>query len=88
MVNGSTLLAGFRLLPPFRQAVLLGCVFFLIFDLYAYLALGLTPLEALKAALASAALFSAVYYFTSLIILKIGTRSSKRNGPRKGLRGK
>jgi hypothetical protein len=88
MVNGSGLLADFRLLPPFRQTVLLGCVFFLIFDLYAYLVLGLSPVEALKVALASAALFSAVYYFTALIILKISARSSKRNGPRKGLRGK
>jgi hypothetical protein len=88
MVITSNLLAGFRLLPPFRQTVLLGCVFFLIFDLYAYLVLGLPPTEALKVALASAALFMAVYYFTALIVLRISAGSGKTGGPRKGLRGK
>jgi hypothetical protein len=88
MVALSDLLASFRLLPLFRQAVLLGCVFFLIFDLYAYLVLGLSPAEALKAAMASAALFMAVFYFTSVIILKISAGKGETSGPRKGLRGK
>jgi hypothetical protein len=88
MVKIAELLAGFRLLPPFRQAVLLGCIFFLIFDLYSYLVLGLSPTEALKSALASAALFMAVYYFTTMIILKIRAGRGRTSGPRKGLRGK
>jgi hypothetical protein len=88
MVTNSSLLAGFRLLDPFRQTVLLGCAFFLIFDLYSYLSLHLSPVEALKAALASAILFSAVYYATTTIILKISAGSRKGNGPRKGLRDK
>jgi hypothetical protein len=88
MVAPSGPLASFRLLPLFRQTVLLGCVFFLIGDLYAYLGLGLSPAEALEASLASAALFMAVFYFTASIILKSSTGSGKTSGPRKGLRGK
>jgi hypothetical protein len=88
MVTISDLLTSFRSLAPFRQAVLLGCVFFLIFDLYAYLDLHLSPVEALKAALSSAILFSAVYYATTTIILKISAEKSRRSGPRKGLRGR
>jgi hypothetical protein len=88
MVKIAELLTGFRLLPLFRQTVLLGCIFFFIGNLYAYLGLGMPPAEALKAALASAALFMAVFYFTASLILKSRARIDKTAGPRKGLRGK
>lgn len=67
---------------PF-QTVLIGAIFFTIYDLYTYFGHGLGAIESAVESLVASLIFMTAYYFTSIAL---GSRSSERRG--KGLRKK
>lgn len=67
---------------PF-QTLLIGAVFFTIYDLYTYFGHGLGAIESGIEALLASLIFMTAYYFTSVALR---SRSSERRG--KGLRKK
>lgn len=89
MMNPNDLMIRFRKLAPFQQTAVLGVMLFIVYNLYALLVSGLTPLEAARESLYSTLLFMVVFYFTSAIIMRKSMQASMQSkGPKKGLRGK
>ena len=83
------LMIRFRQMAPFRQAVIVGAIIFIIYGLYDYLMLSMGPVEAISTSIFSALIFLIVYYFTSTIIMKKNLQAgTQAKGPKKGLRNK
>lgn len=85
----SELMIHFRRLLPFQQALIAGGIIFAIYWLYNYLSLGMGPIAAASESIYSAIIFTAVYYFTTIIIMRKSIQAgAQAKGPRKGLRNK
>ncbi len=81
----SELIVRFRQLVPFKQAVIIGLLFLLVFGTYAHFIEGLEAMKALETSLYSAILFMCVYYFTTIIIVRktaVEAARSKAKGPK------
>lgn len=88
-LNYRDLLIRFRQLVPFQQAVVVGMLLFVIYAVYNYLFLKLSPVESVSASIYSAILFMVVFYFTTTIIRRKSAEAMKQSkGPKKGLRNK
>lgn len=88
-MNLSELMIRFRGLSPFQQALIAGGVIFAIYWLYDYLSLGMGPIAAASESIYSAIIFTAVYYFTTVIIMRKSMQAATQaKGPKKGLRNK
>ena len=81
----SDLIIRFRQLVPFKQAVIVGLLFLLIYGIYGYFIAGLEFMNAMESALYSAILFMCVYYFTTVILVRktaVDAARSKAKGPK------
>jgi hypothetical protein len=79
-------MAGFRSLPPIRQAAVVGLLFFSFYSIYAIIIMRMPPADALQISFTSSLLFIGVYYFTSVIISRKRIDSRLSYGPKKGKR--
>jgi len=92
MVMVNDLLARYRALGLFPQALIAGATFLAIYTPYLYFVSHLTPLQAVRISLSSSLLFLSVFYLTSVILArkraKMWTQQTQTAGivPKKGLR--
>lgn len=87
MVND--LLARYRALGLFPQALIAGATFLVIYTPYLYFADHLTVIEAARISLSSSLLFLAVFYLTSVLMARKRAQMEAQmadDAPKKGLR--
>lgn len=78
----------FRQLKPLQQSAVIGLIFFIINCLYYILLLHMGPVESASISVYSSIVFMAVYYFTTIFVVKKNIQSGSSKGPKKGLRNK
>jgi hypothetical protein len=89
MVMVNDLLARYRALGLFPQALIAGATFLAIYIPYLYFVNHLTPLQAARISLPSALLFLSVFYLTSVLMARKRTQMEAQmpsGTPKKGLR--
>jgi MFS superfamily sulfate permease-like transporter len=88
-MNPAELVIRFRKLLPSQQALIVGSIVFVIYWLYDYLFLKISPMAAASESVFSALVFLVVYYLTTVVIMKKSLQAgTQAKGPRKGLRNK
>jgi hypothetical protein len=84
------LMEKFRNKSILLQSAAVGLFFFAAYGLYIHFLMGIPAYDASITALAASALFTAVYYMTSMVVLKGKEKAMRREhakGSRKGRRG-
>jgi predicted transporter len=87
MVNLTEKMAKFRDLGLLQQSAAVGVAFFAAYWLYLHFVLGLDSSTAAADGLSAAVLFTAVYYLTSVIALRMRVQDQKlqhAKGPKRG----
>jgi|WetSurMetagenome_2_1015567.scaffolds.fasta_scaffold1625222_1 hypothetical protein len=90
MVNLTDEMAKFRKKGLLQQSAIVGVVFFAAYWIYLHFVLLWAANTAATDALSAAVFFTAVYYLTSVIALRMRMQDQKfqhAKGPRKGRRG-
>lgn len=88
-LNYADLLIRFRQLKPIQQAVIAGLVVFVVYVPYSYFLLHLNLVESVSMSIYSSILFTVVFYFTTVIIMRKNKQlMNQATGPKKGLRNK
>lgn len=70
-------------LDPMRQSLLMGAVVFVIYEIYLWLARGVDPMTATLQSVIAAALFSSVYYLTTVLLNPKGRPTAKKGKGRR-----
>ena len=86
MVELSELMIQFRMMRPLHQAAIAGISFFFIYSIFNKFVMGMTLMLALETSFYSSILFMAVYYFTSVFIMRKNLEAGTIKGPKKGRR--
>jgi hypothetical protein len=86
LVKLSELMTRFRIMPLLHQAVIAGILFFLLYSIFNKFVMGMTLMLSLETSFYSSILFMAVYYFTSVLIMRKNLQGGTIKGPKKGRR--
>jgi len=78
----------FRQLKPMQQSAVVGLIFFVINSLYYFIFLHMGPAESASISVYSSIVFMAVYYLTTIFVIKKNIHAGSSKGPKKGLRNK
>jgi amino acid permease len=85
----NSLLIRFRMLLPMQQTAVVGLIFFVINFFYYFLFTHTGPVESATISIYSSLLFMAIYYFTTVLVMKKSKQiENQSKGPKKGLRNK
>ncbi len=88
-LNYADILIRFRQFMPMKQAAIAGLVVLVVYVPYSYFLLHLSLIESVSMSIISAILFTMVFYFMTVIIMKKNKRLINQSmGPKKGLRNK
>lgn len=85
----NSLLIRFRMLKPMQQTSVVGLIFLVINFLYYFLFAHAGPVESATISIYSSLIFMAIYYFTTVLVMKKSKQiATQSKGPKKGLRNK
>ncbi len=88
-LNYANLLIRFRQFMPIQQAAIAGLIILVVYIPYSHFLLHLNLVESVTMSIYSAILFSVVFYFTSVYIMRKNKQLVNQSiGPKKGLRNK
>ena len=74
------------MMRPLNQAAIAGVLFFLLYSIFNKFVMGMTLMLSLETSFYSSILFMAVYYFTSVFIMRKNLDAGTIKGPKKGKR--
>jgi K+-sensing histidine kinase KdpD len=84
-----SLLIRFRMLAPMQQTSVVGLIFAVINFFYYFLFAQADPVESLTISIYTSLIFMAIYYFTTVLVMKKSKQiEAQSKGPKKGRRNK